>query len=64
MNEEVIQTILESLRYSKHKIQEFDYSYGHYEPEQAASYAKMRHDALVPLEAAERAIRKIWGRQK
>jgi hypothetical protein len=64
MDIRALQTALTSLQYSKRRISEYDYSFGHYQPENHAEYEKTRRESLAPIEEAIKAIRIEIQRRK
>ena len=54
---ETIGTAQESIEYSIHKISNFDYSYGRYDPDKHDFYRQCRQQSLEPLLKAQNELR-------
>lgn len=61
MRTEIVETILKSLKYSRLKIQDFDYSYGHYDPKFADQNKALKAEELKKIDEAIKEIKKIGG---
>lgn len=54
---DVLSTLETSLKYSILKIENFDYSYGHYDPNQSQFYRQCKKEALEPLIKAKQELK-------
>ena len=64
LSNETINTARESIKWSILKIRNFDYSYGHYDPDKYQFYEKCRKDSLSPLLTARDELREFINERK